>query len=200
MWELYHSWGLSVCLLVSPPQNLLPLLPVSQWFNSELHLGWGQCQTSQGKRAGNTAAGNYKTTCSDMSFCPCQSGLACILEEEGLDLLHFILSHVALDVLFHPLKHLILSCSLQSSWPPWWQWFPSVLSLRSFPGSFWWACGFTGIWAPVLWMSSSENCLSSCCLSSSTKFSSLSCNWPGQCGWIPIWIKREREKCCHYHF
>lgn len=43
----------------------------------------------QGKRAGNAAAGNYETTCSDMSFCPCQSGLVCILEEEGLDLLHF---------------------------------------------------------------------------------------------------------------
>lgn len=43
----------------------------------------------KGKGAGNAAAGNYKTTCSDTSFCPCQSRLACILEEEGLDLLHF---------------------------------------------------------------------------------------------------------------
>lgn len=30
----------------------------------------------------------------------------------------FILSHVALDVLFYPLKHLILSCFLQSPRPP----------------------------------------------------------------------------------
>lgn len=81
----------SVCLLVSPPQSLLPLLPVSQWSNSELHLGWGQCQTLQGRGAGNAAAGNYETTCSNVSLClnPCQSGLAYILEQEGLDLLRF---------------------------------------------------------------------------------------------------------------
>lgn len=29
-----------------------------------------------------------------------------------------ILSRVALNVLFYPLKHLIFSCFLQSSWPP----------------------------------------------------------------------------------
>lgn len=136
---------------------------VSQWS------GMGPVPDTVGKTAGNTAAGNYEVTCSDVSFCLscCSTGLACILEQKSLDLSHFyFISCSSLDVHFYPLKHLILSCFLQSSWRPWWQWFPSVLSLRTFPGCLWWVCGFAGIRAPVFWMSlraSWGGCWSSYC-------------------------------------
>lgn len=128
-----------------------------------------------------------------MSLCPCQSGLVCILEEEGLDLLHFYSISCSSGCFF---------LSVETSDP---FMFPAKLlaSLMTMIS----ICALTQIISRLLLVSMwihrdlgscfvnelKGDCLISCCLSSSTKPSSLSCNRAGQRGWIPM---RVAGLCC----
>lgn len=79
---------MSPCLPSAEPPSTPASFPV---VLIQSCLGRGQCQTLQGRAVGNMAAGSYEPTCSDVSFClnSCQAGLACILEQDGLDFLSF---------------------------------------------------------------------------------------------------------------